>query len=124
MTPDSGVAAPGRVVVTDGEFKHTLGIVRALAARGHEVHVVAQSSRAPSVHSKSARAWHAAPAPSDPGYDTRLLEIATALAPLSVVAVGNGSVAAADRLRERWPAGVRCPLAPRGGPGGAERASR
>ena len=101
MTPDSGVAAPGRVVVTDGEFKHTLGIVRALAARGHEVHVIAQSSRAPSVHSKSAHAWHAAPAPSSPAYDARMIEIVNALAPVSVVAVGNGSVAAADRLREQ-----------------------
>ena len=115
MTPDSGVAAPGRVVVTDGEFKHTLGIVRALAARGHEVHVIAQSSRAPSVHSKSAQAWHAAPAPAAPGYDARLIEIVMALAPVSVVAVGNGSVAAADRLREQWPAGVRCALPPREG---------
>ncbi len=113
MTPDSGVAAPGRVVVTDGEFKHTLGIVRALAASGHEVHVIAQSSRAPSVHSKFVRAWHASPAPSAPAYDARLIELATALAPVSVVAVGNGSVAAADRLRERWPAGVRCALPPR-----------
>ena len=112
MTPDSGVAAPGRVVVTDGEFKHTLGIVRALAARGHEVHVVAQSSRAPSVHSKAVRAWHAAPAPLGLGYDARLIEIARSLAPASVLAVGNGSVAAADRLRERWPTDVRCALPP------------
>ena len=112
MIPDSGVAAPGRVVVTDGEFKHTLGIVRALAARGHEVHVVAQSSRAPSVHSKAVRAWHTAPAPSAAGYDARLVEIATGLSPVSVVAVGNGSVAAADRLRDAWPKGVRCALPP------------
>jgi len=38
MVPTLGTPAPpGRVLVTDGEFKHTLGIVRALAARGHEV---------------------------------------------------------------------------------------
>ena len=32
----------GRVLVTDGELKHTLGIARALHARGHEVHVLAR----------------------------------------------------------------------------------
>ena len=39
---DGPGAPPGRVLVTDGEFKHTLGIVRALAARGHEVHLLAR----------------------------------------------------------------------------------
>ena len=100
-------SAPGRVLVTDGEFKHTLGIVRALAARGHEVHVLARSARAPSVHSRAVRAWHAAPPSSAPEYDAALVDRATALAPTSLIAVGSGAVAALDRVRERMPSGVR-----------------
>ena len=101
---------PNRVLVTDGEFKHTLGIVRALSARGHEVHLMAISRRAPSVHSKAVSAWHPATASGAPGYDDRLLQLATNLAPLSLVPVGSGAMAAADRLRDRFPAGVRVAL--------------
>lgn len=108
MTPP-----PGRALVTDGEFKHSLGIARALAARGHEVHLVAKSARAPAAHSRAVRAWHPAPHATEPGYDARLLEIAAALAPVSVIAVGSGAVAAVDRNRERMPAGVRWALPPR-----------
>ena len=46
-------AGPGKVLLTDGEFKHTLGIARALAARGHEIHLVARSGRAPAAHSRA-----------------------------------------------------------------------
>ena len=102
----------GRVLVTDGELKHTLGIARALHARGHEVHVLARSARAPSVHSRAVRAWHRAPQASDPAYDALLLEIAASLAPASVIPVGNGGVAAADRLRRCWPQDVRVALPP------------
>jgi predicted ATP-grasp superfamily ATP-dependent carboligase len=107
MAPSfASAAAPGRVLVTDGEFKHTLGIVRQLARRGHEVHVIARSRAAPAVHSRAVRRWHRAPAPGAPDYDARLLEVARALAPVSLVPVGNGAVAAADRLRERLPSGA------------------
>jgi len=98
---------PGRVLVTDGEFKHSLGIARQLAHDGHEVHVTARSARAPSVHSRAVQRWHRLPATSDPAYDAALADTAAALAPLSVVAVGSGSMAAADRLRDRWAPGVR-----------------
>jgi predicted ATP-grasp superfamily ATP-dependent carboligase len=104
---------PGRVLVTDGEFKHTLGIVRSLAARGHEVHVIAHSTRAPSVHSRFTRAWHVAPWPAEVGYDSRLAEIAGKLAPVSLIPVGNGAVAAVHRLRDRMPSGVHFALPPR-----------
>jgi len=104
--------AQGSVLVTDGEFKHTLGIVRALAAHGHEVHVVAQSTRAPAVHSRAVRAWHRAPPPGDPGYEARLLEIASALEPVSLIPVGSGAVAAVDRMRERLAPRVKLALAP------------
>jgi predicted ATP-grasp superfamily ATP-dependent carboligase len=104
---------PGRALVTDGEFKHSLGIARALAARGHEVHLVAKSARAPAVHSRAVRAWHRAPHAHEPGYDARLLEIAASLAPVSLIAVGSGAVAAVDRHRERMPADVRWALPPR-----------
>jgi len=107
--------APGRVLVTDGEFKHALGIVRALAARGHEVHVTARSARAPSVHSHAVKAWHTVPASGTPDDATRLRHVAAALAPITVVAVGNHSIAAADSLRDGWPEGVRCPLPPHAG---------
>jgi len=106
MVPSSASAAPGRVLVTDGEFKHTLGIVRQLARRGHEVHVIARSRLAPAVHSRAVRRWHRAPAPGAPDYDARLLEVARSLAPVSLLPVGNGAVGAADRLRERLPSGV------------------
>jgi predicted ATP-grasp superfamily ATP-dependent carboligase len=102
----------GRVLVTDGEFKHTLGIVRALDACGHEVHVVAASARAPSVHSRAVRRWHRAPAATAPGYDEALFQIAGSLAPLSLIPVGSGAVAAAQRLRDRWPTDVRVALPP------------
>jgi predicted ATP-grasp superfamily ATP-dependent carboligase len=101
---------PGRVLVTDGEFKHTLGIVRALAAQGHEVHVTSRTALAPSVHSRAVRRWHRVPAAGEPGYDDALFGIASVLAPVSLVAVGNGAVAAADRLRGRWSEGVRVAL--------------
>jgi predicted ATP-grasp superfamily ATP-dependent carboligase len=106
------VAAPGRVLVTDGEFKHTLGIVRALGDRGHEVHLVARSRRAPSVHSRSVRAWHAAPAAGTGDYGACLLDLAASLAPVSVIPVGSGSMAAAHALRGRWADGVGIAIAP------------
>ena len=112
FAPVAGISR-GRVLVTDGEFKHTLGIVRTLAEHGYEVHLIARSERAPAVHSNAVRAWHQAPAPDAPEYDEQLLQIATSLAPVSLVPVGNGAVAATDRLRDRWPAEVRYALAPR-----------
>jgi predicted ATP-grasp superfamily ATP-dependent carboligase len=102
----------GRVLVTDGEFKHSLGIVRALAARGHEVHVTARSTKAPSVHSRAVKEWHEVPVAGSASYAERLKEVAAKLAPVTVVAVGNHSVAVADALRDQWPDGVRCPVAP------------
>jgi predicted ATP-grasp superfamily ATP-dependent carboligase len=107
------VSPPGRVLVTDGEFKHTLGIVRQLARRGHEVHVLARSRRAPATHSRAVRRWHPAPAAGDAAYDGRLLEIAGSLAPVSLLPVGSGAVAAADRLRDRLPEAVGLALPPR-----------
>jgi predicted ATP-grasp superfamily ATP-dependent carboligase len=112
MSIAPAASPPGRVLVTDGEFKHTLGIVRALADRGHEVHVLARSRRAPAVHSRAVRAWHAAPG-SGAALDQRLLEVAAALAPVSVIPVGSSAMAAADRLRDRWPKGVGIAIPPR-----------
>ncbi len=112
-SPSESAPPPGRVLVTDGEFKHTLGIARALARRGHEVHVVVQSGRAPAAHSRAVRRSHRAPAASFAAYDARLLEIATSLAPVSLLPVGNGAVAAADRLRDALPPGLRLALPPR-----------
>ncbi len=108
MTPGD----PGRVLVTDGEFKHSLGIARALFARGHEVHVVVRDRRAPSAHSRAVRAAHVLPRPQDPRYPDALLALATRLAPVSVVAVGDGAARAADQLRGRWPADVRIAIPP------------
>src|SRR5438034_5219117 len=113
MTLSSGSAAtPGRVLLTDGEFKHSLGIARQLARRGHEVHLMARSSAAPAVHSRAVRRWHRAPASGEPGFDQRLLEVVGSLAPVSLLPVGSGAVAAADRLRQRLPDGVRLALPP------------
>ena len=64
-------AGPGKVLLTDGEFKHTLGIARALRARGHEVHLVARSGRAPAAHSRAVARTHYLPATSDPAYPDR-----------------------------------------------------
>jgi predicted ATP-grasp superfamily ATP-dependent carboligase len=111
--PSASAPPPGRVLVTDGEFKHTLGIARQLARRGHEVHLLAQSARAPAIHSRAVARWHLAPSPGAPEYDARLLEIVRSLAPLSVVPVGNGAVAAADRLRDSLPRGATLALPPR-----------
>lgn len=104
--------APGRVLVTDGEMKHALGIARALDARGHEVHLVARSRRAPAVHSRSVHRSHLLPDPSDPRYPVELMECALGLVPVSVVAVGDGAVRAADSLRVRWPSDARIALPP------------
>jgi len=113
VSSSESAAPPGRVLVTDGEFKHTLGIVRQLARRGHEVHLIARSARAPAVHSRAVRRWHRAPAPGAPEYDARVLDLARSLAPVSLLPVGSGAVAAADRLRERLPAAVALALPPR-----------
>src|SRR5262245_60026457 len=110
MASAGGTPGPGRVLVTNGEFKHTLGIVRALAARGHEVHVIARSRSAPAVHSKAVTAWHQAPPPGAPESGARLIELATPLAPTSLIPVGNGAVAAADRARDELPVAVRFAL--------------
>jgi predicted ATP-grasp superfamily ATP-dependent carboligase len=104
--------APGRVLVTDGEFKHTLGIVRRLAAAGHEVHLLAQSGRAPAAHSRAVRRWYPAPPSGTPAFEARLAELAGTLAPVSLVPVGSGAFASADRLRTRLPAGVALALPP------------
>lgn len=103
---------PGRVLVTDGEFKHTLGIVRSLGARGHDVHLIAASRRAPAVHSRWVSRWHPAPPAGAPAYDERLLAIAASLAPVSLIPVGSGAWAAAHRLRDRLPDGVGLAIAP------------
>ena len=113
----SGIApgfagAPGLVLVTDGEFKHALGIARALHDLGHEVHLVARSSRAPAAHSRAVHRTHYLPGPKDPAYPEALLACASALAPVSLVPVGDGAVHAADLLRARWPDGVRVALPP------------
>ena len=112
MTPARAAGnLPSRVLVTDGEFKHTLGIVRALGDQGHEVHLLARSSAAPAVHSRAVRAWYPAP-PTDEPLDARLHERAVRLAPVIVMPVGSSAVAAADWLRDRWPDGVRIALPP------------
>ena len=111
-TAPDPAGAPGRVLVTDGEMKHALGIARALDALGHEVHLVARSGRAPAAHSRAVRRAHYLPASKDPAYPAALLACARALAPVSVVLVGDGSVAAADRLRAGWPDDVRVALPP------------
>jgi predicted ATP-grasp superfamily ATP-dependent carboligase len=97
------------VLVTDGEFKHTLGIVRALADRGHEIHLCIHSSRAPAAHSRAVRVIHRVPAEFAPFRD-RLAAIAASLAPVSVVPVGSTSMQAAHELRDRWAPGVGCCL--------------
>jgi len=110
------MAASGRsdkVLLTDGEFKHTLGMARALAARGHDVHLVARSGRAPAAHSRAVHRVHYLPAPNDPNYANGLLELAIALAPVSVIAVGDGAVRAADEKRGRWPRAAAIALPPR-----------
>src|SRR6185436_2467050 len=101
MPKSSADSPPGRVLVTDGEFKHTLGIVRALAARGHEVHLLARSGRAPATHSRAVHAWTPAPAAGTPEFEARVLEVAGSLRPLAFLPVGSGSMASADRIRER-----------------------
>ena len=106
-------AGPGKVLLTDGEFKHTLGIARALAARGHEIHLIARSGRAPAAHSRAITRTHYLPAPSDPAYPIALLETVIALQPIAVVPVGDGAVRAADAMRGRWPKGAPIALAPR-----------
>jgi len=108
-TSHAGRGARSRVVVTDGEFKHTLGIVRSLADAGHEVHLLARSSRAPAVHSRAVHAWYPVAA-GGAALEARLLELAARLAPVAVIAVGSDAMAAADRLRARWPAGAAIAL--------------
>jgi predicted ATP-grasp superfamily ATP-dependent carboligase len=101
------------VLVTDGEFKHTLGIVRALAAKGHEVHLLARDGRAPAVHSRAVSRWHAAPlsAPT-PEFEQRLLEVLGTLGAASLVPVGSSAMAASHRLRGSLPSGIRVALPP------------
>jgi predicted ATP-grasp superfamily ATP-dependent carboligase len=68
--------------------------------------VTARSTLAPSVHSRAVKRWHPVPAAADTGFDRALLDVAMALAPASVVAVGNGAMAAVNRLRDRLPVGI------------------
>ncbi|HTO89804.1 MAG TPA: hypothetical protein VMJ70_01615 [Candidatus Sulfotelmatobacter sp.] len=110
--PRDGGGSQSRVLVTDGEFKHTLGIARALALRGHEVHLLARSGRAPAAHSRAVAECHLGPSPGDPAYDDWLMGILSALAPVSLLPVGSATMAAAHRLRGRFPAGANVALPP------------
>jgi hypothetical protein len=104
----AGRGARSRVVVTDGEFKHTLGIVRSLADAGHEVHLLARSSRAP--RCIRARCMRGIPSRRSRGARGTVAGAGARLAPVAVIAVGSDAMAAADRLRARWPAGAAIAL--------------
>jgi hypothetical protein len=71
--------APARVLVTDGEMRAALACVRALAARGHTVHVAASGARSLAAASRHATAVHAIGDPNeDPrGYADRLARAAS-----------------------------------------------
>jgi len=72
--------------------------------------LVARSGRAPAAHSRAVTRTHYLPAASDPAYPIALLETVIAQQPMSVVAVGDGAVRAADALRGRWPKGAKIAL--------------
>ncbi len=64
-----------RVLVTDADYKQTLGIVRNLGQAGVQVSVAAKSHEELSSYSRYCIATHLAPGPSEPGYVDAVLGI-------------------------------------------------
>jgi predicted ATP-grasp superfamily ATP-dependent carboligase len=115
--PDRGAAGaaswgtPARILVTDGETRAALASVRALAARGHTVHVAAAGSRSLAAASRHASGAHAVGDPSsDPrGFAERLVQVAGKISAdliLPVTEVSLGSIYA-FAVQERC--AVACP---------------
>jgi predicted ATP-grasp superfamily ATP-dependent carboligase len=103
--------APARILVTDGETRVALACVRALAARGHTVHVAASGPRSLAAASRYAAGGHGVgDAAEDPrGWTERLERVATSIGAellLPVTEVSLGSIYAFD-VPDRWP--VACP---------------
>jgi predicted ATP-grasp superfamily ATP-dependent carboligase len=88
--------APARVLVTDGETRAALACVRALAARGHTVHVAASGARSLAGASRHTSAAHAIGDPDADarGYADRLARTAAAIGadlilPVTEVTIGS-----------------------------------
>jgi len=94
----------------DGEFKHTLGVVRDLADAGHEVHLLVRTGAAPALirarctrgtrRHRGGRSWMHGCSRSrrgSPGERAARRQL------------GDG---VGQRLRGRWPAGVELAIAP------------
>ena len=110
MTSESS-ARPARVLVTDGDTRAALACVRALAARGHTVHVAAAELRSLAGASRHAAGAHEVGDPSsDPrGFAARLVQAAASVGAdviLPVTEVTLGSIYAFD-VQERC--AVACP---------------
>lgn len=102
---------PACLLVTDGETRVALACVRALAARGHTVHVASAGERSLAGASRHAAGSHAVgDAFEDPrGWAERLLEVADGIGAdlmLPLTEVSLGSIYAFD-VQDRWP--VACP---------------
>ena len=84
---DGELWAPARVLVTDGETRAALACVRALAARGHTVHVAASGPRSLAGASRYAAGAHDVGDPSsDPrGFAERLARVGARTSALDVI---------------------------------------
>lgn len=82
-----------RVLLTDGNYKHTLGAVRSLGKQGVDVGVVSHIPCSISFYSRYCKSSHSAPDPKkDPSYAQRVLDIVKkdhydVLLPISYAAV-------------------------------------
>ena len=101
-----------RILVTDGEQRAALAVVRSLGAAGHQVFVAAESSRPLAAASRYARSGHVVPSPLEhPGqFVDALLDLCRRHGITDLWPIAEASLLAVLPERERF-AGVQIPFA-------------
>lgn len=93
------------ILVTDGEQRSALAVVRALGRRGHQVHVASHEKRPLAGASRHAAGTWQVPDPlADPsGYVAAIDELVTRLAPGIILPITEAALRALLPERDRWP---------------------
>ena len=102
---------PARILVTDGETRAALACVRALAARGHTVHVAAEGSRSLAGASRYAGGAHVVGDPTtDPrSFAERLVRVAASVGADLILPVTEASLGSIYAFGVQDRCAVACP---------------
>ncbi len=101
---------PRTILVTDGEQRSALAVVRSLGHRGHMIHVASHEKRPLAGASRyTAGTWRVPdPLANPPGYVAAIDELVTRLAPGIILPITEAALRALLPERNRWP-GVTIP---------------